>query len=128
MLIEWSSEFEIGNPAVDREHRELVERINRLPAVLDAEPGASTRALLEDLYAGIAAHFALEERIMRESGYDEYREHKADHDRLLDDLRNLMDDWAAGMWVDREAFAARIATWFSAHFRTRDARLHGRLG
>jgi len=65
---------------------------------------------------------------MRESGYDEYREHKADHDRLLDDRRDLTDDYEAGQWVDRAAFAARVAEWFALHFRTRDARLHRRPG
>ena len=128
MLIEWRSEFETGIPDVDHEHRELIALINRLPAVLDATPDAPARRVLGDVYAGIAAHFALEERVMRESGYDEYREHKEEHERLLDDLRDLMDDWEAGLWVDREAFARRVADWFAVHFRTRDARLHGRIG
>ena len=65
---------------------------------------------------------------MRERGYDEVREHKADHDRLLDDLRDLMDDFEEGRWIDRTAFAERVGEWFSVHFRTRDARLHRRLG
>jgi hemerythrin-like metal-binding protein len=128
MLIEWRDEFETGIPDVDHEHRELIALVNRLPSVLDSKPTAPARRVLGDVYAAIAAHFALEERVMRESRYDEYLEHKDEHERLLDELRDLMDDWEAGMWVDREAFAARVADWFAVHFRTRDARLHGRLG
>jgi hemerythrin len=127
-LIEWRKEFETGIPDVDHEHRELVDLVNDLPPVLDADPQGIALHVLGDIYARIAAHFALEERLMRERGYDEYREHKADHDRLLDDLRDLMDGYEAGEWVDREAFAARVCAWFTDHFRTRDARLHRRLG
>jgi hemerythrin len=127
-LLEWRKEFETGIPDVDHEHQELVMLINELPAVLDADPGGMALQVLGDILARIGAHFALEERLMRERGYDEYQEHKRDHDQLLDDLRDLMDDYEGGQWVDREAFAGRVGEWFSVHFRTRDARLHGRLG
>ena len=127
-LIAWRTDFETGIPDVDHEHRTLVALINELPDALDAGPGVAARDVLGDIHAGISAHFALEERLMRESRYDEYREHKADHDRLLDELRDLMDDFEEGRWGDRDAFAARVADWFTVHFRTRDARLHRRLG
>jgi hemerythrin len=39
-----------------------------------------------------SAHFALEERFMREHGYDQLALHKADHERLLDEIREIMDD------------------------------------
>jgi len=53
---------------------------------------AAVMDFLGELYARIAAHFALKEKIMRDNGYDEYHDHKADHERLLDDIRDLMDD------------------------------------
>jgi len=127
-LVEWRKEFETGIAGVDREHRELVALINDLPVVLDAEPGSAALRFLGNIHAAIVAHFALEERLMRESGYDEYREHKADHERLLDELRDLMDDYEEGRCVDRDAFAVRVANWFSVHFATRDTRLHRRIG
>ena len=127
-LVEWRSEFETGIPGVDHEHRQLVELVNELPGVLDAQPNAAAMKVLGDIHAAVAAHFALEERMMRESRYDEYREHKADHDRLLDEFRDLMDDYEAGAWVDRDRFAGVVAEWFATHFRTRDARLHRQPG
>ncbi len=32
---------------------------------------------------------------MRDNDDDEYRDHKADHECLLDDFRDLMDDYEA---------------------------------
>ena len=127
-LVEWRKEFETGIPDVDFEHREIVGLINELPSVLEADPSGMALDVLGDINARIGAHFALEERLMRERRYDEFRNHKEDHDRLLDELRDLMDDFETGVWVDMDAFANRISEWFSVHFRTHDARLHRRLG
>ena len=75
---------------MDHEHREIVGLVNELSTTLDAEPSSMALRVLGDLYAYIAAHFALEERMMRERGYDEYHDHKADHGLLLDALRDLL--------------------------------------
>ena len=77
-LIAWRTDFETGIPDVDHEHRALIALINELPAALDAGPGVAARDVLGDIHAGISAHFALEERLMRENRYDEYREHMQD--------------------------------------------------
>jgi hemerythrin len=53
---------------------------------------------------------------------------EVDHERLLDDLRDLMDEQADGTPLDEEQFAARLAQWFSGHFQTHDAGLHRFLG
>ena len=127
-LIEWKEQYSLGVPAVDHEHRELIDLINELYANVKG-PGtdATVMDFLGELYARIAAHFALEEKIMRDSGYDEYLEHKSDHERLLDDVRNLMDDYEDGVYVNVEEFGKRLDAWFSEHFRTRDARLHSKI-
>lgn len=39
-----------------------------------------------------------------------------------------MDDYEDGRILDHEDLARRLDRWFSEHFRTRDARLHHRLG
>jgi hemerythrin-like metal-binding protein len=121
--IEWRPEFSTGVPEVDHEHRELIGWINR--ALVAAAPAASPRAvaveLLGEIYAKISAHFALEERVMRELGYVHLAEHKQDHERLLDDILDIMDDYEAG---DAGRFASRLSDWFGGHFRTHDARFH----
>src|SRR3974390_1372873 len=92
-FIEWRKEFETGVPGVDHEHRELVTLINRLAEEIAAGADKEgVRRFLGEVFARIAAHFALEESIMRKHGYDEYEAHKAEHETLLDDIRDIMDD------------------------------------
>jgi hemerythrin-like metal-binding protein len=134
-LIEWIPQYSLGVPAVDHEHRELVDLVNELYANVTSSPSATESTtdtniivlgFLGELYARVGAHFALEEKIMRDNDYDEYLDHKADHEHLLDDIRDLMDDYENGVYVDLEGFGKRLDEWFSEHFRTRDARLHKR--
>jgi hemerythrin len=119
-LLQWQDRYSVGIEAVDHEHKELIELINRL-----AEADADPTEFFGELHRGISAHFALEERFMRERRYDEFAAHKTDHERLLDEIRDLMDESEDGKVVD---LAARLDAWFSRHFETHDARLHQVLG
>ncbi|GBD44805.1 Bacteriohemerythrin [bacterium HR40] len=129
-LIAWRQEFETGIPDVDHEHRELVALINELHDRLGGRADPETvEAFLGEVFARIAAHFALEETVMRKHGYDEYAEHKAEHETLLDEIRDIMDEHAAGRYADStERLATRVRDWFVNHFKTKDARLHRLLG
>lgn len=124
-LLEWREDFRIGIEEVDHEHRGLIDLINALHEELGGDrSGERTEAFLGEILAGISAHFALEEKVMRARRYDALAEHKADHERLLDELRDLMDEQAGGGVLDERGFSARLAEWFSSHFRSQDARLH----
>lgn len=126
-LLRWKDEYSVGIEAVDHEHKELIDLINRLHAQLSSRDG-SVEAFFGDLLKGISAHFALEERFMGEHGYDQLSQHKADHERLLDDLREMMDELPNDEQTADSGLAARLDAWFSRHFETHDARLHKALG
>lgn len=127
--ISWKPEFSVGNPAVDHEHRELVELVNIAgSAILDGRPDADVNRSLGDLYRAISAHFAHEEHHMKRARYDQFTPHKSDHERLLDALRDIMDGAEAGDVTIARHLTEVLEAWFTDHFRTHDARLHHRLG
>jgi hemerythrin-like metal-binding protein len=128
MLLRWQDNFRIGVAEVDHEHQQLIELINELHGRLGEErSGEQVEAFLGEVFTDISAHFALEERVMRERRYDQLAPHKADHERLLDQLRDMMDAQADGAVLDDAAFGAELAEWFGGHFRSHDARFHGHL-
>ena len=127
-LIEWKPSFSLDIPSVDYEHRELIGMIN---SVYDGVASASPdiiESCLEDIYAGISAHFALEERHMREAAYEEYEAHKEDHEDLLDQIRSMMDLFEENPESGRVILQQELSDWFSIHFASFDARLHNKLG
>lgn len=128
-FIEWSDRFSVGVMSVDHEHRELIELINGFQRKIAEDDSVDTKLeYLGETYAKISAHFALEEKIMRDSEYERYDDHKADHERLLDQLRDIMDATEDEQEIDNDTLGAQLENWFSRHFHEMDAHLHGKLG
>lgn len=126
----WRDSFSVGVASIDFEHRQLIDLLN---SIIDSlESGGDTEKILNaigEVNARISAHFALEENVMREKKYDHYGDHKDDHERLLDDIRDIMDAFEDGTFANRkEDLACRLVDWFLVHSKTRDARLHRKLG
>lgn len=129
-LVEWRDDFKIGIDSVDYEHRQMIELINDVHAKLSADaPKNEILDFLGEVFTRISAHFALEEKIMSSWKYDQYEEHKADHEHLLDEIRDIMDGFEAGTIAAAEQeLSGRLNAWFTDHFKTKDARLHRHLG
>ena len=129
-LIKWKQEFCVGVESVDHEHQELIALINELHDAMQKDR-MSTDSVLEmlgEIYAQIAAHFALEESIMRSLRYIHYDEHKEDHEVLLDDLLEIMDEVEADETYEPAVLSRDLQRWFGEHFQTHDAKLHGLTG
>lgn len=125
-LIEWRDSYKIGIESVDHEHKELIELINALYELLQRDASIdAVEAFLGEINVQISAHFALEEKVMRELRYDGYEAHKASHEVLLEELRDIMDKQEAGEFTDlEEVLGNRMQDWFTNHFRDVDAPLH----
>ena len=124
-LIEWREEFRIGLPEVDEEHRSMIAALNRLHRELVVGVSAVRVAgALGAIHSEISAHFALEERDMSAMGYAEYGLHKGDHERLLDEIMDILDEVVASGCYDPATLSSRLSAWFAEHFRSFDARLH----
>jgi hemerythrin len=124
-LIEWREEFCTGIKGVDYEHQELIRQIN---AVYELVEDRADKALVIDslgeIYGSISAHFALEEQMMKRHGYDHYQQHMADHERLLNDIRDITDEFEKSIDLDDTEFKQKLTDWFQLHFKTHDSRLH----
>jgi len=128
-LLNWKPEFSVGDAAIDHEHELMIQQINTLYDQLGSSVDAvAIEAMLGEIHADISAHFALEERLMREANYIEYADHKEDHEELLDQIHDLMDDYHLNPESGQEILKLKLSGWFGRHFATFDARLHRKLG
>jgi hemerythrin len=65
---------------------------------------------------------------MREARYEEYQAHKDEHENLLDQLMELVDEFVDHPESGKASLQKSLADWFGVHFATFDARLHQSLG
>jgi hemerythrin len=128
-LLKWKPEFSVGDVAIDYEHEMMIQQINTLYDQLEAfADSAAIEAVLGEIHADISAHFALEERMMKQANYIEYEDHKEDHEELLDQLHEMMDVYFQSSEDREEMLKLKLSNWFGHHFATFDARLHKQLG
>ena len=128
-LMQWKPEYSVGIDSMDDEHREMINLINEIYEKLESELDTDQiEQCLGDIFSTISMHFALEERLMQKSNYAEYQAHKDDHEDLLDQIRDLMDDFAGDTSSGATMLEQSLSNWFAGHFSTFDARLHGVLG
>lgn len=125
-LIEWRDEFQIGIPEIDHEHEEMIASINALHGDLGASADVeAVLACLGEIHSQVTAHFALEEKLMRDRRYNRYTSHKDEHESLLDEILNIIDRVeTGGVSTYAEQLSKALKHWFGQHFRTEDARLH----
>jgi hemerythrin-like metal-binding protein len=128
-LLKWKPAYSLAIPSVDLEHREMIALINECYERLQGEMDEyAIEGFLGDIHAGISAHFALEEQTMRKAGYAEYEAHKADHEKLLEEIRDLMELFFEDAEKGVEQLQKKLGDWFGRHFSTFDARLHDHFG
>jgi hemerythrin-like metal-binding domain len=125
--IEWSDEFKLGLPAIDAEHRELLDLCNRFLEA--AQAGAEVPQLariLEELILRTRAHFLAEERLLDRHNYPGLAIHKAEHERLLNqadilkaryDDDGVQEDETRALTVETAEF---LQSWLLDHIRAND--------
>ena len=87
----------------------LIEQINQIYEQLDLPLDTVTiEALLAEIQADISTHFALEELLMQEAGYAEFEAHRQDHERLLDQINDLIFHFAEDPETGREMLVKPI--------------------
>ena len=88
-MIQWSERYEVGIAAIDGQHREMLDLVNRLFAGLQA--GRDRDELVETLRELVRAtehNIATEERLMQEHGLAPAH-HAEEHQRLLEAIRHF---------------------------------------
>ena len=107
----------------------MIRQINAVYAAIENR-GEREQVIdsLGEIYGSIAAHFALEEQLMLRHRYERYAEHRADHNRLLDDIRDIAEAFERTVALDDAGLRRRLTDWFQQHFKTHDSRLHKMSG
>ncbi len=104
------------------DHMAFTAALNALVEYIRAKDRAAVTRLLDDILLETREHFAREERDMRLAQFPPYPVHKAEHDRLVAELEDVVQHWIASQdmaWLSGY-IAERLAPWFLQHVATMD--------
>jgi hemerythrin len=121
----WRDEFTLGAGEIDRQHRALVDAMNRVVPLLHAGDASALEQLLAFLEGYARDHFGTEEGLMSRSGYPFTAEHVREHQNFAGFLRRLAGDVAAGRPRLHLVFQTQVflLDWFANHSTGTDRHL-----
>ncbi len=90
VFFKWLPDYSVNIKAIDEQHRELVNILNRLFVAVSRREGDKVIAgILDALMNYTQTHFALEERLMRQAKYKDIEPHIEEHRKLMAQLDQL---------------------------------------
>jgi hemerythrin-like metal-binding protein len=115
--------MDTGDPLLDREHRTLVDLLNRVLEI-SAAPDRDVEIMhvLTDMYLYAKEHFFDEESLMERVGYPDRERHIALHRAFVEKAKALTDDCLEGH-LDFAEFAAYLMDWLKRHIADEDLRI-----
>lgn len=124
-LFEWNDSFLIGIEELDHEHRVLIDDINKLHEEMQGnEEKSEIRECLGEIFVHMQAHFALEERVMKEHEYPFFDEHKREHESFLEDYTECMVQFLNGADISaKNPIEECLTQWIVDHITTSDKKM-----
>lgn len=120
-LFVWTAALATGNPFIDDEHQELVQRVNAVLEAIALQLGeASLAEPMQQLHDYACEHFAREEREMQLIAYKDAGDHRAAHTKLLQQLQDMHKGLALGRGDEPMELYRFLTWWVKDHIRDWD--------
>ena len=127
-FFKWSSDYSVNITAIDDQHRELVNILNRLFVAVSRLEGDKVIAeILDALTSYTRTHFALEERLMWQAQYQDIEPHIKKHKMLLDQLDNLCKKHLVEGKVIHFEMLSFLKMWLKEHIQGVDTKYSAAL-
>ncbi len=96
-LMEWSSEYSVGDFDLDQQHQKLFKLVNRLNEAMQLGQGHSMlEKVLAELVDYTGKHFQAEEKAMERAGYPDLDQHRETHRKLVQKVSQMVERFQKG--------------------------------
>lgn len=116
------NDIRTGIDSLDHGHRRLVGVMETICDNFERAEAARTASdWFDELYTEVSAHFALKEAHMGKKGNSSFEAHKADHERLLEQIRSKMESYELGKCAGCGVSLRNcLEAWYAEHAREMD--------
>jgi len=121
-FFEWDDKYSVKVPSIDRQHKELIDYINKLQTELASpEPDSMMiELILNGLIGYTNTHFKYEEMLFSMYRYPETEQHKEAHNRLFQSVAKFKQRYEAGVPNVGEELLAFLKIWLNHHILKED--------
>lgn len=120
-LIKLEDDLRLNIPEIDSQHEELIELVNGLHlALVGGADKAARDGFLSKLLERTRSHCAYEEELMSLYDYPGHEAHKSEHDRLTQNLVDLVARYQRGELLLSIAVVMELKCWATIHIEKSD--------
>ncbi|HLP17876.1 MAG TPA: bacteriohemerythrin [Bacteroidota bacterium] len=120
-LIDWSNDLSVNIQEVDKQHKILINLINKLHEAMRVGQGkAALESILAELVVYTKTHFAYEESLFAQYGYPASASHKKEHDDLTTTVVDTQKQYHAGQLVMSVEVLQFLKQWLTKHIQMTD--------
>lgn len=114
--LNWSPKFSIGHDKIDAQHEHLFKLLAQIQrqAYCPDQRGLVKQSLAA-LFDYTQRHFRDEEELMLKIGYPDYTLHSVQHDKLLNQVEDMMDNFRDGEIVAVNELLLFLTDWLVEH-------------
>ena len=120
-IVTWSKNYATGVEVIDQQHRELVSLTNLLyQACLAGEQKSAFKDAMSMMVDYVRFHFTAELELLKRINYPQYNEHKAEHDALVKQILEAVQEFKAGRIFVPHTFVRTLKDWVFGHIGVTD--------
>lgn len=116
----WQDDLNTGIQVIDNQHKRIVEMINQLHEAQMQRNAVLVGQVIEELVDYTISHFAFEETLLEDAGYEFTRAHKKVHELFIKRVSEYRLRFAAGEDIADE-LKQLLGRWLFNHIRNDDA-------
>ena len=116
----WSSDLNTNIHIIDAQHKKILDYINALHDAEQSKDRAVIRGVMDALVDYTISHFAYEESMLENAGYQFLKPHQKVHELFISKINNYIARFEAGEDVTRELFNM-LKGWLAGHIKSEDA-------
>lgn len=125
-LIKWETKYELGIPAIDTQHKQLVSLCDKFYQSIIAPSNdksvwqTNLITTLKECVAYVQTHFKAEQVLMQAAGYKDYDNHKKQHDEFTRQVLETSEKFKTSELKDAIKFAKFLYEWILSHVSYED--------
>ncbi|MCL2044558.1 MAG: hemerythrin domain-containing protein [Treponema sp.] len=119
----WQQEYSVGIIILDRQHKEIIALIRDLSQLCTIDDRVSYdtfKLMVSSTMEYLRHHFWEEEKHMREKNYPGFAKHKAIHETMLTELKEMIDTLGKKETVNIKSVTAYLKESYMEHLQICD--------
>ncbi|MDH5682130.1 MAG: bacteriohemerythrin [Spirochaetota bacterium] len=120
-IIKWTDQLSVQINAIDNQHKNLVDIINKLYGKMKEGKGKDVIGqIIDELISYTKTHFTFEENMMKEHDYPQYNNHVEEHKVLVEQVYDMKAQYNSGKILSTAELMSFLEEWFTGHIKGTD--------